>query len=296
MSPSRTPSPVGRTVELRVVLAARSWPCSQRSLEAALRAPARERRLPCAAATAGASRWSGCSGRRSRRCRRTRPASPPWPRPARSAPRCRPECRDACRTPAARSNSQRLVHLEEVEVAADLDRAVAGVERLDAGLAPPGVDLDVAVGGDDLARHDAPWRPPAACPAGSGSCTVTSLVPSGKVASTCSTGMSCATPGITSSLVEDGRAERDQLGHRAALARALEDLVRDDGGGLRVVELQALGPSFPRQLGRRVDGQPFQFGRCQQHALSSLQYEARPDKPANVRASAQRITTQRSSH
>ena len=34
-----------------------------------------------------------------------------------------------------------------------------------------------------------------------GSCTVTSLVPSGKVASTCSTGRSCATPGITSSLV-----------------------------------------------------------------------------------------------
>ena len=101
----------------------------------------------------------------------------------------------------SRSNSQRLVHLEEVEMAAHLDRTIAGVDApAHDGFRAAGIELDIAVAGDDLARRERPGST-GFVPGRIGSCTVTSLVPSGKVASTCSIGISSATPGITSSVV-----------------------------------------------------------------------------------------------
>lgn len=64
---------------------------------------------------------------------------------------------------------------------------------------------------------------------------------------------------------EDGRAPSDQVGDAAPVARALQDLVGDDGDGLRVIQPEAARAALSRQFRRREDGQPFEFGRCQQH-------------------------------
>src|SRR5690348_15531966 len=68
---------------------------------------------------------------------------------------------------------QRLVGLEEVVVRADLDRPLAGVGDLERDGRAALVEEDVALRGDDLAGDHR-----------IGSWTVTSLVPSGNVAST----------------------------------------------------------------------------------------------------------------
>src|SRR6478672_9741146 len=48
---------------------------------------------------------------------------------------------------------KRLVGFEEMIVAADLNRPVAGIDHLQRRLAPPGIELDIAVVGDDLSRN-----------------------------------------------------------------------------------------------------------------------------------------------
>ena len=82
---------------------------------------------------------------------------------------------------------QRLVGLEEVVVRADLDRPVAGVGDFHSDRLAALVELQVA--GGDL--HFA-WDH------GMGLCTVTSLVPSGNVASTWMSGIISGTPSMTS--------------------------------------------------------------------------------------------------
>jgi len=68
---------------------------------------------------------------------------------------------------------QRGVGLRQVYMAAYLNRAVAGVHHIEGQPHCSGVDLDIAVAVQDLPRlHGIGWW------------TVTSLVPSGKVAST----------------------------------------------------------------------------------------------------------------
>src|SRR5262249_56130985 len=86
---------------------------------------------------------------------------------------------------------QRRIGLEEMIVRADLDRPVAGVgHRQRHGLAA-GIELDLAVLDEHLAGDHG-------CLAHLiGSCTVTSLVPSGKVASTWMSWVISGMPSIT---------------------------------------------------------------------------------------------------
>src|SRR5690606_5950758 len=88
---------------------------------------------------------------------------------------------------------ERIVGFLEVVMRADLDRPVAGVGDHERDALAPHVDFDIAIGGVDLSRdhHGAPHT--------IGWWTVTSLVPSGKVASTWISGTISGTPSITSS-------------------------------------------------------------------------------------------------
>src|SRR5262249_39617792 len=82
---------------------------------------------------------------------------------------------------------QRVVRLVEMVVRAYLDRPVARVRNLQFHCLPALVQRDVARGRLDLAGNH-----------GMGWCTVTSLVPSGKVASIWISGIISGTPSITS--------------------------------------------------------------------------------------------------
>src|SRR5882757_3304714 len=91
---------------------------------------------------------------------------------------------------------QRGVRRREVIVRAHLDRAVAGVLHDQVDVRAPGVELDHAVDRHHLARDDGH---------GIGSWIVTSLVPSGNVASTCTDSIISGTPSITSARVSTER-------------------------------------------------------------------------------------------
>src|SRR5690349_5904206 len=83
---------------------------------------------------------------------------------------------------------ERRVGLGHVHVAADLHRPVTGVDDVHGAPRRAGIDGDIPVPVDDFARnHDI------------GSWTVTSLVPSGNVASTCTSCSISGTPSMTSS-------------------------------------------------------------------------------------------------
>jgi hypothetical protein len=58
---------------------------------------------------------------------------------------------------------------------------------------------------------------------------------------------------------EQGRAPGDEVGDRAALTRAFEDLIDNEGDGLRVIEGQALRLVLAGELGGDIDRQPFHF-------------------------------------
>ena len=58
---------------------------------------------------------------------------------------------------------------------------------------------------------------------------------------------------------EQRRAPGNEVGHRAAFARAFQDLVDDIGDGLWVIERQALRLVLSRKLGGDIDRQPFHF-------------------------------------
>ena len=146
---------------------------------------------------------------------------------------------------------------------ADLHRAIAGIDHRQRLSRPAGGKLDLAVDGDDRAGLERIGAAPAS--GRIGSCTVTSLVPSGNTPSTCRIGSMAATPGITSSRGEDRRAERHQVGDAFAFARAFEDFVGDDGDRLGMVELEPLGAALARELGGGKDGEAFQLGRREQH-------------------------------
>src|SRR5207245_8993302 len=90
---------------------------------------------------------------------------------------------------------QRRIHVGEVEVRAHLHRPVAGVLDHEAAPLPAGVELDQAVRNDHLTgdHHGIGWW------------RVTSLVPSGKVASTWTSCRSSGTPSITSSRLSTAR-------------------------------------------------------------------------------------------
>src|SRR5205814_8464846 len=81
---------------------------------------------------------------------------------------------------------QRSVGFREVIMRADLDRPVAGVCNRQADRGPAGIELDLSILCEDFAgNHGIGW------------CTVTSLVPSGNVASTWISGIISGMPSIT---------------------------------------------------------------------------------------------------
>src|ERR1700733_3110403 len=90
--------------------------------------------------------------------------------------------------------AQRRVGLREVEVRSYLGGAGRGGGRDQRQGRPPRVQRHGALARQDLARDH-----------GIGSCTVTSLVPSGNVASTWTSVSISGTPSITSSLVSTAR-------------------------------------------------------------------------------------------
>src|SRR5690606_34198329 len=89
---------------------------------------------------------------------------------------------------------QRRVRLGEVVVRAHLHRTVAGVHDRDGDAGTTLVAHDDAVGPGDLpGDHGMGW------------CSVTSFVPSGNVASTCTSSSISGTPSITSSRLSTWR-------------------------------------------------------------------------------------------
>ena len=79
---------------------------------------------------------------------------------------------------------QRGVGLRQVHVTADLNRAVAGVDDVERAPLGAGVDRDIAVSVEDFARRPGCAIRLRLLAHAIGWCTVTNLVPSGKVAST----------------------------------------------------------------------------------------------------------------
>ena len=183
--------------------------------------------------------------------RRRVPPVPPsrvWPGSKRTAVPAAMSRRIAARLRAV--EAQRGVGFEEVVVRADLDRPVAGVGHGQRERAAAGVEFDLA-GLDDAFRRES-WLSPQTI----GWWTVTSLVPSGKVASTWMSGIISGTPSITSSRREQGGAVAHQLGDAAAVARAFHDGGADEGDRLGIVELEAarLAP-----LGQQCGGEEQQL-------------------------------------
>src|SRR5207244_6258254 len=99
-------------------------------------------------------------------------------------------CGDVETKPVGRAlfELERFVDLVEVIVRADLHGTVAGVGDFERHRGAAGIELDVAFGNLHFAGNHT-----------IGLCTVTSLVPSGNVASTWMSGIISGTPSITSS-------------------------------------------------------------------------------------------------
>ena len=140
---------------------------------------------------------------------------------------------------------QRRIGLEEMIVRADLDRPVAGIGDRQRHRLAAGIEFDLAVL-DEVRRGSllsVPRRNPINCrirawpPRNAihriGSCTVTSLVPSGNVASTWMSWIISAMPSMHLRAGDDLRAGLHQLGDGAAVARALDDEIGDDARWLR---------------------------------------------------------------
>ena len=160
---------------------------------------------------------------------------------------------------------ERFVGLEEMIVAADLHRAVAGIGHPDAGLTPSGIQLDFALGGDDftgphligfgnllLARADRVMHGH-------------QLGAVGKHALDLDHRHHIAHAWHNIVAVQDRRAEADEIGDRAPVARALENFIADIGNGFGVVELEAARAALAGQFGGAEDEQPLGFRRRQKH-------------------------------
>jgi hypothetical protein len=157
------------------------------------------------------------------------------------------------RKPRAAARSKRRASLVSKKwiVRADLDRAVAGVGDFERERREVEVGGERAVGGHDDFAGDHGQR--------MGLWTVTSLVPSGKVASTCTSWIISATPSITSATFQDRGAVAHEFGDGAAVAGAFDDLVGDDGDGLGVVELHAARLAAAGEVGGGDDEEFFAF-------------------------------------
>ena len=133
---------------------------------------------------------------------------------------------------------QRVVGLVEMVVRSDLDRSIAAIGDGDTARFAALVQRQLA-----LLATTSPgsWRPHQVI----GWCTVTSLVPSGNVASTWTSAIISGDAFHDLAALQQGRAVTHQLRHRAPVARALEDRGRNIGHRLRVVEFEApcLAPS-----------------------------------------------------
>ncbi len=100
--------------------------------------------------------------------------------------------------------------------------------------------------------------------------TVTSLVPSGKVASTWISAIISGTPSMTSARV---RTERPALMISATLRPSRASSSRcagDEGDGLGIVQLEAAGASAVRQFAGHVNEQLVSFLGGQMHVAFTL--------------------------
>ena len=139
---------------------------------------------------------------------------------------------------------QRLVDLEEVIVAADLHRAVAGVEGAQGSGGAAAAQLNVA-----LRRNDFPRCGQARQRQAAGADRLVhgdQLGAVGKGAFHLQHRQQVGDTGQHVVGAEDGRAEADQLGDATTFARAFEYLVGDQRAGFRKIQAQALGAAFAR--------------------------------------------------
>ena len=103
-----------------------------------------------------------------------------------------------------------------------------------------------------------------------GSCTVTSLVPSGNVASTWMSWIISAMPSITCARVSTWAPSLHQLGDAAAVARAFQDEIGDQRDRFGMVELDAALQPAARHHRGHGDQQLVLFARREIHG--SLQF------------------------
>ena len=181
---------------------------------------------------------------------------------------------------------QRRIGFEEMIVRADLDRPVAGVGDLSVTVLRPTLSsispslMNIRRDHGQLSmlrpwprRHhdsqreaglDEPPRQIASC-SRIGSCTVTSLVPSGNVASTWMSWIISAMPSITCARVMTCAPRFHQLGDGAAVARAFEDEIGDQRDRFRMVELDAALQPAARHHRGHGDQQLVFFARREIH-------------------------------
>ena len=112
--------------------------------------------------------------------------------------------------------------------------------------------------------------------------TVTSLVPSGNVASTCTSGIISGTPSMTSARDKQFRAEAHQLGYGATITGALQDGRADVRDRLRIVELQTARLAAFGEQPRREDEELVLFARRELHAGPCVEHscDERAVKPS----------------
>ncbi len=130
-----------------------------------------------------------------------------------------------------------------------------------------------------------------------GSCTVTSFVPSGNVASTCTSWIISATPSMTCARVMHLAARLHQVGDAAAVARALDDEVGDQRHRFGMVQLHAALQPPARDHRGHADQQLVLLPRRQVHAGSlSAQPYARQRRVRRAAPSARRSQPRAARH
>ena len=230
---------VQRGVPAAVEQAHRGLPFSWRGGRAGLRRVPRRRSRPAIRrpARAGPAR-SGCRPARTRSTSRGMPGSNRTDVPAGTASRC-PQA-------AARSKSSAAFASAKWKCEPTCTGRSPVLRTVTVSTGRPALISIGAVAGKNLARDHA-----------IGPCTVTSLVPSGKVASTCTSASISGTPVHDVLAGEHPPAGVHQVGHGAPVPGALQQEGRDDRGRLRVVELQSPLTPLPGHIRRDVDEQAF---------------------------------------
>ena len=171
---------------------------------------------------------------------------------------------------------QRRVGLRQMHMAADLHRPVAGVDESMAQPRRARVDGDVAFAVDNLAGDQTP-RP-----------SRDRVVDGDELGAVRERGLDLDVVEHLGDALHDVVAGENlaaadhQLGHRAAVAGTLEEVVGDHRDGLGMVELQAARLSASRQFGGIGQQQPVLFMRGQEHSRRYCHGHARVSSARNM--------------